>query len=175
MAVRIPNTSAAEDAPYPPRRPDGHPFTFELIYADGRWRAYAETTSELLAFLIPGYDQLEGPAERLQARIRYAVDVQVALQARLAAHGDLRGCAPDQQALLLGSRDQPPVIERWSAPVPLLLITSFYQPAGPHVRPVEDGGEVWWLDPDDEWSLLESLAAAGWVGLARRSPEQPAV
>jgi hypothetical protein len=148
-------------------RPDGQLYVFEMIYSQGRWRAYADTPVELLDFLVHGYAELTSPVERTQARIRYAVDTQVVIQADLIANGDLDSCSPDERAILLGSRAEPPAISEWSAPIPLVLVSSFYAPIGPAPRP--EGDDIWWIDPSTEMALLETLHAIGWIGLARRT------
>jgi hypothetical protein len=162
----IPNPREGSRLPAPPVGPDGQPYPFEMIYADGSWRAYADTPAELLALLIEGYSDLEDDAARLRERIRYAVDVSVPLQAEAAAEGDVGGCSVEQRAVLLGARDVPPAVAEWSAPVPLVLVTSYYAPDGPQQRPAEAGGDITWLDPQTDESLLTSLHNARWISLA---------
>jgi hypothetical protein len=169
MSTRIPNTSQAGRPPTPPARPDGQPYQYEMVY--GAWRGYADTTDELAALLIPGYDQLTDNTARLTARIRYATDVHVPLQASVAADGDLSACTGEQRALLLGARDTPPAVTAWQAPVPLVLVSSFYEPAGPLPRPAAAAGsEIIWIEPQTSDTLLASLHAAGWITLASRGP-----
>ncbi len=82
MSVTVRNTTGGQPVPQPPTRADGQPYGFEMIH--GRWRTYADTPVELVTALIPGYTELDAPVERMQARVRHAVDVQVVLQAELA-------------------------------------------------------------------------------------------
>jgi hypothetical protein len=164
--TRIPNPRQGARLPAPPARPDGQPYPFEMIYADGSWRAYADTPAELLALLIEGYTDLEDDEARLRERIRYAVDVSVPLQAGAAAEGDVGSCTEEQRDVLLGTRDVPPAVTEWSAPVPLVLVTSYYAPEGPQPRPVEAGGDITWLDPQTDESLLTSLHNATWISVA---------
>lgn len=169
MTTRIKNTTAAAAPPEPPARPDGTPYQMEMVYEGGRWRGYADTEDDLAALLIPGYADLRDGGARLQARVSYALGVHVPIQAGVAADGPLSACTKEQCAVLLGTRDQPPAVASWSAPVPLVLVSSFYQPAGPLPRPeLAPGAEVIWIDPTTSSSLLASLHAAGWVSLARR-------
>ena len=149
-----------------PRRPDGRPFRYELIHDGGGWRAYADTLEPLVAELIDGYWQ--APAgERPELRVSYAVRMQVRLQAeRNVAYG-LDGCTDEQRQVLLADRRTAPVVPLWQAPVPLVLVAAFYQPAGERPRPVAvPPGEIVWLDPATEESLLRSLHRAGAVVLA---------
>jgi hypothetical protein len=168
MATRIRNTSAAGTAPAAPSRPDGQPYDLEMIHDGGRWRSYADTAAELTGLLIAGYGQLEDADARLTARIRYAADTHVPIQAGFAADGDLDACAPGELTALLGARDTPPAPASWDAPVPLVLVTSFYAPAGPLARPAAGKGEIVWIDPESDKSLLSSLHEAGWITLSRR-------
>ncbi|TDD13157.1 hypothetical protein [Nonomuraea diastatica] len=172
MIIRTPNPT--DDTPvHPPQRSEGGYYDIEIIYDAGRWRLYADSPAEILGVLLPGYQQ-EDPHRQEQRRIRAAVDVQVALQAQLNVDsGALAQCTAEQRAILLGDRDQPPSPATWTAPVPLVLVTTFYAPGGALTRPAGTDDAMVWLDPSTEWSLLESLAAAGWIGLARRDPSTP--
>jgi hypothetical protein len=92
--------------------------------------------------------------------------VSVPLQAEAAAEGEVGGCTEEQRAVLLGARDVQPAVAEWSAPVPLVLVTSYYAPDGPQPRPVEAGGDITWLDPQTDESLLLSLHNARWISVA---------
>jgi hypothetical protein len=174
--ARIANPRERTRLPAPPAAPDGHLFPYEMIYAGGSWRGYADEPGELLTLLIDSYADLDDDQARLRARIQYAVDVSVPLQADAAAEGDLDGCTGEQRAVLLAPRDVPPPVTEWAAPVPLVLVTSFYAPVGELPRPAAvGGGEITWIDPLTEESLLVSLYEAGWINLAARTPAYAAV
>lgn len=161
-AVRIRN-----GAPQPPRRPDGGLYRFELIDGGGRWRVYADERTDLVADLIPGYAELPDEPARLVARTDALVGGQILAQARLITDTGIDGCTPEQQALLLGDRNTPPVLDGdWTAPVPLVLISGFYKPLGALPRP---GGDIVWLDAGTEESYLRGLRVTGMVVLAERS------
>jgi hypothetical protein len=172
-AVVIPNSTAAGPPPPAPTHPDdGHPYRFELIYAGGRLRAYADHPAELVEVLTgqPGYPELDDPA-RYGVRLRAAVDAQVRLQAELNDEHGLDGCTPTERALLLGARDVPPQLEEWGAGVPLVLVDGFYQPQGDLPRPtstladVDQPPNLVWLRVGDDLELLESLHHAGYLQL----------
>jgi hypothetical protein len=168
--ARIANPRGRTRPAAPPARPGGGPFPFEMIYAGDSSRGYADSPGELLTLLLDGYAALADDASRLRARIQYAVDVSVPLQAEAAAEGDLDGCDGGQRAVLLAPRDVPPAVTEWAAPVPLVLVTCFYAPAGPPPRPVPAGpGVITWIDPLTEESLLRSLHDASWISLAART------
>lgn len=170
MTERIQNTRG-DEAPQPPTHPNGRPYRFEMIFEDGAVRAYADEPADLVAELIDGYRRLISPVDRGEARIRYAVDAQVAVQAAVLNEYSIQGCTEAEQALLLGSRDQPPAPEVWRAPVPLILVTSFYQPVRPLARPrAEQPGQIWWIDPGDDVNLLSSLHRLGVITLHTATP-----
>jgi hypothetical protein len=168
MSVRIPNSTRADSPPAPPAREDGQPYQYEMIY--GSWRGYGDTLEELAGLLITGYDELGTEDQRLRARLRYAADVQVPLQADIAASGNLAACSDAERTALLGARDKPPAVTSWQAPVPLVLVSAFYAPAGTLPRPeAAKGSEIIWIDPQTAESLLTSLTAAGWITVSGRS------
>ncbi len=169
MAVTIRNTSAAGPPPAAPAK-DGRPYGFEMIYAGGTYRGYADEPAELVGMLAPGYLALATGEERAAARVRLALDLQVRLQARLAAGGELDACGEAERAVLLGGRHEPPSPARWEAPVPLVLVSAFYEPAGALPRPSGPAELQVWLDPADEWSLLTSLHAAGVIVVSGAVP-----
>jgi hypothetical protein len=172
MGVRIPNSTQADSPPSPPARADGQPYEYELIH-DG-FRAYGDTFEELAGLLIDGYDDLGTGEERFEARLRYAADIQVPLQADFAASGNLAACSEDEHAVLLGARDRPPEVAAWQAPVPLVLVSAFYAPAGELPRPqAAAGSEIIWIDPRTAESLLRSLHAVGWIIMSARSGSEP--
>jgi hypothetical protein len=152
----------------PPTRPDGALYRFELIYDGGRWRGYADTTDELVDAMIPGYSDLD-PARQSEARLTYAVRAQVMLQAELNVDIGLDGCREEEKDLLRGDRSVPPAPDVWTAPVPLVLVASFYAPAGDLVAPLGAGGppNLVWLDPTSADALLRSLSRAGVVQLSQ--------
>ncbi len=146
---------------------DGHgdPYTFELIYDGGNSRTYAHQLSDLLEALVPGYGQLDA-AQQWHARLRLAIDQQTLMQALLAVAYDFNDCSPAARAIVGGGRAHQPQVDTWDEPVPLILIETYYEPAGqlPRPRPL-DGRDpnVIWIDPSDSESLLLSLHGCGAV------------
>lgn len=169
--ITVRNPAAAANLPAPPRKPDGALYRYEMILPGAARRGYAENTEQLLDLLAPGYLETHGPRARAAARIDLAVRAQVHVQAQLADPDALARCTDEQRALLLGARALPPAPAVWDGPVPLVLVTTFYQPTGRLARPREqDGGQVWWIDPTTPMSLLTSLHTVGWIRLADSRP-----
>lgn len=151
-------------------RPDGRPYQYELIYDGGRWRAYADDFRTLVGELIDGYNELTDEAGRAAARTDYAIRVQVVSQAQLNVDYPLDQCSPEQESVLMGSRDTPPIVETWTAPVPLVLVSTFYAPHTETPQPAAEApGEILWIDPSDDRSLLVSLHRFGVVVVAERA------
>jgi hypothetical protein len=133
-----------------------------MLHDGGIHRTYAHSVTELLAALMPGYtDATAAKADDL--RLRHALDTQVHLQAQLCSAGELKSCTPADRELLVGSRATPPEIDEWHAPVPLVLIDTFYEP---HQRRSLPSGNLLWLRPRDETSYLQSLHDIGIVTVA---------
>jgi hypothetical protein len=59
MVADLRNATGSREPPITPMKADGTPFRFEMIYAGGYRRCYADTHLELVAALIPGYDELD--------------------------------------------------------------------------------------------------------------------
>ncbi|MFI7229368.1 hypothetical protein ACIBO5_39650 [Nonomuraea angiospora] len=168
MAVIIRNSSGAEPPPAAPVNGDGRPYRYEMIYAGGTYRGYADDAAELTGMLIPGYAALATDDERAAARVLLAMDLQVRLQAQLAAGPELDACDEAERAVLLGGRHEPPAPSRWEAPVPLVLVSAFYEPAGTLPRPSGPAELQVWLDPADDWALLTSLHTTGMIVVGAR-------
>lgn len=143
-----------------PTRGDGGRYRYELIYEGGRWRAYADELDSLAAVLTPDGRSFKD----------VAVWAQVILQARINVTTGLDGCDKEETSVLSGDRADAPVLDRWSAPVPLVLVADFYAPHTHVSRPVAvPPGQIIWLSAVSARELLVSLDAAGVVRLNERS------
>ena len=134
---------------------------------------HADTPTEVLDELIPGYARLDRPGRRT-ARIDHAERLaQTAQEARIAsaaAVGDLDPTDPDAAGLLIvlrAPRSVPMVLEDEDAPgepapwlgdPALILVTTTY---APHSGAAPVRGNVAWLDPSSEESYLGSLKDTG--------------
>lgn len=149
----------AEVASPVPTRPDGSLHRYELLYAGHTRRVYADTEAALIEVLIPGYQDLT-EQHRWEARLAYATRAQVIAQAGLNTAEVFGSLSLAERTILSGPRHQPPVVSTWDCPIPLILIASYYAPAGPNARPVRAQGmapNVIWLDPSDDETFLRSL------------------
>lgn len=157
----------APDVSGDPTTADGTLLAYELIYAGGTRRVYADALDAFMDVLLPGYDTWD-EQRRWEQRLHLAVRAQVVVQAEANTHDTFRLVPPDKQAVLQGTRHEPPSPVSWSQPIPLVLVASFYAPAGKIPRPVREQGmepNLIWIDPSDETSLLESLHDTGYLTL----------
>lgn len=164
------NTREAGGPPSPPVRADGSLFPLCMAYSGETRLVYADSGAELLDVLSPGY-AAASPVERVAARRRIAVDVQVRLQAVLLA-GALPGeTTANELVVLSGPRHLPVRARTWDSVVPLVLVTTHYEPFTSISRPVSGIADVQsppnlvWLADEDDAALLMSLDESGWVRL----------
>lgn len=131
---------------------------------------YSDTADGVLEALIDGYaDQQEEPV-RLQSRIVYAAHAQKGVQVLLNAGEPFDLATPNEAEILLASQTAPPRTEKWSCPVPLVLVSHFYEPVGEYPRPsTEPPGQIWWIDPSTPLSLLITLHGVRWLDLRAAS------
>ncbi len=105
-------------------------------------------------------------------RLLYSVRAQVELQAQICVAGVGHKLTDTEAEILLGDRHSQPRIGMWRSEVPLVLVTTYYQPQGDLDRPIgrPPGGEadsnLIWLDPTDEHTFITSIADAGIVLVA---------
>jgi len=176
----IDNSTEVAVAPNATVKADGGQYRYEMMVDGDKRRVYGDTPEELLGYFIPGYQLLTDEVERTTARLLYAVTVQVALQALLQS-GMEAGMGltptPAERAILEAPRDVPPQVTEWESEIPLVLVSSYYQPNGDLPRPTGLLGEpgddepynLIWLDPSGDMPFLLSLHRAGWLDLAENN------
>ena len=181
MSVEVvDNRTEVTEAPNAPTKEGGGQYRYEMMVDAGKRRVYGDTPEELLQYFIPGYQLLTDEVERTTARLLYAVTVQVALQALFQSGMEVRmGLTPTpaERAILEAPRDVPPQVTEWESEIPLVLVSSYYQPDGELLRPTGLLGEpgydepynLIWLDPSGDMPFLVSLHQAGWLNLAENN------
>lgn len=165
MGAVLRNITSADDLEQMaiPTRPDGSYYRFEMI-CDGGWtRVYDDSAVALMSHLIPGYTRLDDQ-QRLAARIRHAVDIQVRVQTQVNGFFRNVDVNEDEVAVLTGPRHIAPVVDVWSCRVPLILVDAFYAPYSEIPRPrsihsdTVDAENLWWLRPTQgDLEYLRSL------------------
>lgn len=170
-ATDAPVAPVAPAAPVAPVNPAGQPYALEMIYAAEGRRAYADEPADLVDVLAPGYRDGD-EAARWKHRLHLAARYQVLIQAEMNTDPAYASLPIDQQQTLSSDRSVPPNPATWDCPIPLVLIATHYQPAGPLARPRDADGlppNVWWIDPSDEWTLLATLTDLGAVQVNTRT------
>jgi len=149
-----------------PARPDGSPWPLLLVHGDTV--TGADTATELLGHLIPGYTDLPdddaGHDDALWYRYESAVatagELQETVIAAAAENGEFDAATAGEEILtsLLSAKTVPYTGRVWLQSVPLVLIDTDYQPFTSRRRP---GGRIIYVRPAQEHDYLASLAEAG--------------
>lgn len=153
-----------------PVKADGSRYRYEMIFEQGRTRAYADTAADLLDVFIDGYSDLD-EGERLKARIEYATGLLAPMQATILHGSDQSDLSEEDRAVILQPRHEPVVVGEWSATVPLVLLDVHYVPFSDIPAPVSTFGDVanpsnlMWLRPSDEYEFLMSLHRIGIINI----------
>ena len=173
MSVLIRNVSVAEDlsSMEVPMKENGAFYRYEMI-CDGGWsRLYDDTPQGLLEYVIPGYSQLTDD-EKIEARIKHSLDMQVFLQSQLNTFYEDADVRITEKQILTSPRNTPPVVDVWSSMIPLVLVDAFYKPFGEITPPVSSLGNynevenIWWLKPaEGELEYLISLHECSIINL----------
>jgi hypothetical protein len=152
-------------------RDDGTSWYCALLRSDGAV-VVADSLTELVADIVDDYvfeDTIEGARASLDARYDFAVDVIATRQAfhafAMSAEGDFDPAVESEAVLtaIFAEKDQAVVdIEVWGHIMPLLLIATDY---APYTKLAAPTGNVQWVDPATELTLLLSLQELGDVEL----------
>lgn len=129
---------------------------------------FADSLTEILGQLIDGYvasTSEEGAVQAFNDRVDYAVrqaNVRQGMFALMATDdGQFDPDVESEETLtaIFADRDEfVPVVELWAGHVPLVLIETEYAPYTDVPRPA---GNVRWVNPATDLTLLRSLAAFG--------------
>lgn len=153
-----------------PVKPDGSRYRFEMLFDQGRSRAYADIAADLLGVFIDGYADL-GEDDRVKARIEYATGLLAPMQATILHGSDQQDLSDEDRAVILQPRHEPVVVEEWSSTVPLVLLDVHYVPFSDVPAPVStledvaDPSNLMWLRPSGEYEFLMSLHRVGVISL----------
>lgn len=156
------------------RKDDGSLWPFVMIHNDRT--VFADTRTELVGALIKGYDDID-PTDSVTAlvdRFDEALALANRLQGFIAGvvasdpesdftYGD---ATEEELTLFLSDRLERPEqnigVTHWEHEVPLVLITTMFQP---HDDAEIVTGNVIWIDPTDETTFLDSLESVGQIRL----------
>lgn len=156
-------------APSPTDAPEEGAGRFRLRI--GARTIHADRNDELLAALIgPEYVEETDPEVlflmRLEQSIVIATAVQESIVAAAVQHQHLDETTGEHVwTALLAQRESVDPGVRWEHRVPLVLVTSLFAPYTDRDQPI---GNVAWIDPTDDVTMLETLQALGVIELSER-------
>jgi hypothetical protein len=178
----IRNSREGDEAPISPVHADGTRFPYAMHFDGAKYVGFADSPTELLGLLIPDYEEMD-PQEQQVARIRLAVNVQVAVQAQINAEAMSSDAWDDlsdeERAILNGPRFEQPhgwgdpdeMGDVWDSEIPLVVVETGYAPYTSFDRPISgiadvlDPPNMVWLRPVEEFEFLSSMANTGYIDL----------
>lgn len=157
----------------PPKRQPGGQWHWGMETNGGHLWVWADTCTDLIDALHPGYADLHGRHyDQALIRIQLAVKAAAWQQAQFLTHDwDGRGLTDSEYTSATSTKDLPPrpVVEHWSAPVPLIIVDSVFlrQHGDPELEPVGNVLTIRSGGSDEEF--VRSLSDCGWVRLVART------
>lgn len=130
----------------------------------------AESLTDVVSDMIDGYDPSD-PEKAFEQRLDFVVQstgFQQGILATVAATVgtlDIEAIGEDALTALFSDRSEAAEVTEWAHEVPLLHVSSHYEPYTERQRP---SGNVHLIDPYTELTLLLSLHAAGNLEVAFR-------
>lgn len=145
----------------------GEPFLYTMEI--GERTVYADTNEELVAAIL-GEDYLDedDPETAFGARLEGAITIATAIQESIVASAVARGDLDEETeeqvwTPLLETRETAePADGRWDHRVPLVLVRSLFMPFVDRSVPF---GNILWIDPIDDVSLLDTVQDSGLIRL----------
>ena len=128
----------------------------------------ADRNDELLAAIIgPEYLEESDPEVLFLMRLEQAIVIATAVQESIVAAAVQRRdldetTEEDVWTALLAERETVDPGVRWEHRVPLVLVTSLFAPYSEKDQPI---GNIAWIDPTDDVTMLESLQGLGVIEL----------
>lgn len=149
----------ADDAIKQPEHPDGGKWLVIWVVPDGR-SIFADSISEIVEEIIPGYADLDDDEgdPHLEARVATLAHLGGQAQASILAAEAGENFSEDELTAMLTPKELIVDIDAWNPAVPLLLLTTNYEPFTEHRAP---DGTVIWLDPVSEVTFLSALQTLG--------------
>lgn len=152
----------ARSAVHRPEHPEHRQWLVVWVARNGD-AIFADSLSDIVAVLIPGYDDLDDEHEddlHLNARIDTLAPLARRAQELVLAdlaHREVRLSDEELNAALM-DKEKPVTLRRWVPAEPLVLLATTYEPFTDAPAPE---GAVLWLDPTNEAAFLGSLNKIG--------------
>ncbi|WP_263310286.1 hypothetical protein [Brachybacterium atlanticum] len=132
---------------------------------------HADRNDELLAALIgPEYLEETDPEVLFLMRLEQAIVIATAVQESIVAAAVQRRDLDETTdehiwTTLLAQRETADPGVRWEHRVPLVLVSSLFAPYTDRDQPI---GNIAWIDPTDDVTMLDALQALGVIELSER-------
>lgn len=177
MSVFVAKNNRAEDGPVtPPEHPDGKSWPYCMYYRDGLAVAFADSYSELILALIPGYQEMD-EGDKAFHRIRLAQGAAAQVQGRILAQVEQTDVSDAEWQVLVAPRgEEQPRADWWTSEVPLVIVETSYEPFTDVPRPAsglespDASTNIWWVRPEEEEDFLISLHEIGFIRLMQATP-----
>lgn len=155
------------EAAVPINSETGEPFLYTMEIGERLVRA--DTNEELVAAIL-GEEYLDesDPETAFEVRLEGSITIATAIQESIVASAVARGDLDDRTeesvwTPLLDPRETAgPEAPRWDHRVPLVLVRSLFMPFVDRSTPV---GNILWIDPTDDVSLLDTIQDSGLIRL----------
>lgn len=177
------NTSAQCEPPVAPINEEtGEPFPIAMQFNGGWLYCWAEDVEECIAALLGDASYLSEPDEqaRLVTRVKKAMRIATVVQAEQIHEAQCdkrwdRLTEPEKAMLFQVRITQPQGLYEdlfgapwWTADVPLVVVSTGYQPWVDQPLPSGGPDRVWVIDPLTSEDMLQSLAHLGVIRLYQR-------
>lgn len=141
-----------------PPHPDGEKWLVIWVAPDG-CAIFADSISDIVAEIIPGYADLEDDEDdaHLQARTTTLAHLATIAQSAIVSDAGNEFSAHEVD-VASEPKDSVAKLESWGASYPLLLLTVLYEPFTEVVRP---SGAIVWLDSSNEVAFLNAAQTLG--------------
>ncbi len=153
-----------------PANPDGGSFYYCVVMPDGEDYLYADSLTDVLAYLIPSYLELDEEDKAVE-RIRLAGSIATTMQAVILSALPQETVSSEEWAILIAPKLGPKVARAdwWGSPIPLIVVETSYVPYTSSSRPASATSEghkadnLWWVRPTDDDNLVISLHEIGYL------------
>ena len=148
--------------------PTADPENCQFSLRIGERTVRADRNDELLAAVIgPEFLEEDDPEVLFLMRLEQAIVIATAVQESIVATAvqrrDLDETTDEEVwSVLLAERETVDPGVRWEHRVPLVLVTSLFAPYAEKDQPI---GNIAWIDPTDDVTMLESLHGLGVIEL----------
>lgn len=133
-----------------------------MIFDSEKLVMFSDTLGELIQGLIPNYLKMDED-EKMRVRFGFMLELRGNLQSKLLLKESMHRGLTEEETHLFNESDffAFPHIEKWSSPIPLLVVEEGYAPYAKPPLPIDVGeGVIYLLSSSTERVFLSSLVDA---------------